>query len=195
MTASVTKAATALLSMILATGAGCTKHAPQTGADSGTKTSSAAGGPSAVSLVGEPCVIVDKATVAVNTVDHASVITTAMGGGAPRTGETRVVGGKSYVEVNGDWQVSKTSPAENAAMMAEERKSAKETCQALGDETVAGVSTAVFSAHVENDGSVSDNKIWIAKDSGLPVKTVSTLEGNTVVTQMNTYSGVIAPQT
>lgn len=48
---------------------------------------------------------------------------------------------------------------------------------------------------VQRSRSVSDNKIWIAKNSGLPVKTVSTLEGNTVVTQMNTYTGVTAPQT
>jgi hypothetical protein len=36
--------------------------------------------------------------------------------------------------------------------------------------------------------------MWIVKATGLPVKTISTIEGGTTVTQVNRYDGISAPQ-
>jgi hypothetical protein len=183
---------------ILLLASGCSKPGSTSAASAdNTSTSSTAttsAPAAAVSLSGDPCAVVNKATDSVNTVDHSTAITTVVAGGAPQSGEARLVGGKSYVQVAGKWHVSPTSAADTAAMLAEVRKSAKQTCQAVGEESLDGVPTAVFTAHVENDGSVSDNKMWVAKGTGLPVKTVSTVEGRTVITQINRYDGVSAPQ-
>jgi hypothetical protein len=143
-----TKSFGVALSMTVLVASGCSKtdtsKPDNRGASENTPVSSAA--PATVLLSGDPCAIVDKATDAVNTVDHATMITTTTGGGAPLLGEARLVGGKSYVQVNGKWRLSPSSPSEMAAMVAEQRKTTKETCKAMGDETLDGVATAKFSA-------------------------------------------------
>jgi hypothetical protein len=189
-----TKAAVSLAAMsLVAAVGGCSKGAATGAASAGASTSPASAPPAAVSLTGDPCAIIDKATLAVITKPHATEITRVENGGAPTKGESRLVDGKSYIQVNGKWRTSPTTPAEMAADVAEARKTTKESCKAAGQEVIDGVPTQAFTAHVENDGSVSENKMWIARASGLPVKTISTIDGTTTVTQINRYDGITAP--
>jgi len=83
-----------------------------------------------------------------------------------------------------------TRPAEEPR--AEEKKAAKQTCEAAGDEAVNGKPAAVYTAHIENQGEVSDNKLWVSKDTGLPLKTEARMQEGTI-TQTFSYDGVVAP--
>jgi len=43
-------------------------------------------------------------------------------------------------------------------------KTAKITCHREGSDSVNGVATTVYAAHVENEGSISDSRVWIASN-------------------------------
>jgi hypothetical protein len=70
-------------------------------------------------------------------------------------------------------------------------KTAKLTCRRSGSDTVNGESAAVYEVHIENEGSISDNKIWVSSKNLLLRSDVST-EGHRYSTVYD-FSNVAPP--
>ncbi|HEY6356623.1 MAG TPA: hypothetical protein VIX35_00180 [Vicinamibacterales bacterium] len=94
-----------------------------------------------------------------------------MTGGSTMTTESITASGVMYIQVNGKWMRSPTSPSDLQQQQQQNQKKMMTTsCQRLPDETVNGTGAMVF--HVQNKGaaSTSDGKVWLAKGTGLPIR-------------------------
>jgi hypothetical protein len=85
-------------------------------------------------------------------------------------GESISVNGAMYVKVRGMWVKSPTSMADTQKRMKESLDQAKYACARLPDESVAGAPAVVIATRSESAGGVSESKVWIAKATGLPIK-------------------------
>ncbi|HEX4505225.1 MAG TPA: hypothetical protein VH722_05800 [Alphaproteobacteria bacterium] len=140
----------------------------------------------------DPCDAIFNAMVAQVKVPFAVQATQAPNNGPAQTMENRFVGGKSYFFVQGQWRSEPVTPDQMIADLTEEKQSAKQTCAVAGDEAVGGQPAMVYTAHIENQGEVSDNKLWVSKATGLPVKSEARMREGTI-TQIFHYDGVTAP--
>jgi len=87
------------------------------------------------------------------------------------TNEAISAGGVNYIMVHGKWRRSPLTPKDALNRIQENLSTAKAySCQHVGDESVNGVSAAVYTSHSENEGVVGDSRTWIAKGTGLPVR-------------------------
>jgi hypothetical protein len=174
--------------------AGCSKAPTTTASSNGTAaaaaSSSAAGG---FSFASDPCEAVFNAMVAQAKQPYVAAITTTKPSGSPTQSETRVVAGKSYFQVDGKWHSVAQTTDQMVADLTSVHKSATGTCKVSGDEAVGGKSATVFDAHIVNQGSASDNRLWVSKDTGLPLKSEAHLEGGEIVAQVFEYDNVTAP--
>jgi hypothetical protein len=93
-----------------------------------------------------------------------------MTGGSTMTSESITASGVMYIQVNGKWMRSPTSPSDLQQLQQQNQKKMTTSCERLPDETVNGTVAIVF--HVQNKGpsSTSDGKVWIAKGTGLPIR-------------------------
>jgi hypothetical protein len=86
--------------------------------------------------------------------------------------ESIVVDGKSYLNYQGHWQPSPVTPAE---MLEQEKKNIEAatayTCHATKDDMVGGQATTVYQVHTENESSKADAEVWVAKSTGLVMRT------------------------
>src|SRR5262249_11707432 len=67
-----------------------------------------------------------------------------------------------YVERNGIWTSLAISSADLVDTLNKMLKTAKITCKRTGTEQVDGQSTTIYSVHIENEGTVTDSKVWIS---------------------------------
>ncbi len=81
-----------------------------------------------------------------------------------------------YVESNGRWVSMNITSKDLIDTMNEQMKTAKMTCHRVGAETVNGLPAAIYTVHVENQGSVSDSKLWISPQN-LEVKSEMQVNG------------------
>lgn len=169
--------------------AGCSKSG------GGNATNAAPGGPAAAgfAFAADPCQAVFDSTLAVLKHDHAVDMTLPAAKGAGKQSQLVQVGGKTYIQVDGVWTVSKMTVDDEVAMINENKKTAATTCKAAGDDTVDGQPVAVYDTHIVNEGSASDNRLWISKLTGLPLKIETHLADGGVGVQHMRYAGVTAP--
>ena len=81
------------------------------------------------------------------------------------------VNGATYAMVNGTWMKSPVSVEQLIQQSQAQVASAKaHTCQAMPDETLDGVAASVYTSHTETANGATDSRVWIAKATGLPVK-------------------------
>jgi len=103
-------------------------------------------------------------------------------GGKATTHEGISTGGVTYIMYGGKWRRSPLSPQAMLVQLDSNLTTAKVyTCQHVSDESVAGVPAAVYTAHTDNEGVKADARIWVAKGSGLVLRTeedVDTGEGD-----------------
>jgi hypothetical protein len=112
-------------------------------------------------------------------------------------GESISTGDAMYVKVRGEWRKSPMTPQ---AMVAQEQENIRNTtiasCTALPDDVVDGKPAAVYQAHYEQkDLGASDARVWIAKATGLPLRTDVSLQAGekvSVVTRFD-YDNIKAP--
>jgi hypothetical protein len=84
------------------------------------------------------------------------------------TGELITTATESFLLYKGKWMKSPMTPQNNIAQMKENLRDTKVyECKKLPDASVNGVSTAVYSAHSENDMAKTDAQLWVAKSTGL----------------------------
>lgn len=81
------------------------------------------------------------------------------------------VNGATYAMVNGTWMKSPVSVEQLIQQSQAQVASAKShTCQVMPDETVDGAAASVYTSHTETATGVTDSRVWIAKATGLPIK-------------------------
>ncbi len=92
-------------------------------------------------------------------------------GGKATTQETISTGGFMYLFVDGHWTRSPMRAQELLAQLKQNLATTKVySCRHVGDESVGGVAAAVYTAHSESDVIIADTRTWIAKGTGLPLR-------------------------
>jgi predicted ATP-dependent Lon-type protease len=121
--------------------------------------------------------------------------TTNISGGATPASITRLVSTATtlYMNAGGKWIAVPMSSAQRIAQINDQAKTTKMTCQHTGDEPVNGEPAALIVAHAENKGVASDNKVWIGKSTGLPLKTESHIAGGMSIITTFDYKNVTPP--
>jgi hypothetical protein len=79
-------------------------------------------------------------------------------------------GTAQYFLVGGEWHSMKETPKETLQRERDNEASSDVACRYLRDESVEGVSTAVFSEHSKTESGESNALIWIAKTNAMPVR-------------------------
>jgi hypothetical protein len=101
---------------------------------------------------------------------HAFMTMTGMGPAGTQS-EMINVDGVTYAMVNGTWMKSPVSVAQLIEQSKAQIASAKShTCQKAADEMVDGLAASVYTAHTETATGATDSRVWIANDTGLPLK-------------------------
>lgn len=94
-----------------------------------------------------------------------------------RTTEGVSTGGAIYVQVSGKWMRSPLTPKQALAQVDTNLATATAySCTHVGDESMAGTAAAVYTAHTENEGVKTDVRTWVAKGSGLILRTEEDLD-------------------
>jgi hypothetical protein len=89
-----------------------------------------------------------------------------------RTIETITAGGVSYVQTGGTWRRSPWTVQQALAQIDTNLTTTTAySCTHVGDESVAGTPATVYTAHAENEGVKTDTRAWVAKGSGLILRT------------------------
>lgn len=114
----------------------------------------------------------DAITRLFNTPNHEYLAQTdAATGDTPMKSEIINSGAAIYIKVEGKWHTSNATAAELQAQEEQNRKNAKITsCKVIKDDTVDGLAVTLYSAHTETEYGISNEQIWIAKNTGLPVR-------------------------
>jgi hypothetical protein len=100
---------------------------------------------------------------------HAAMTTTGLSQ-APLYSEVINVGGATYVKLADRWMKSPMTSEQLAKQSLEKLATLNSTCKQLPDETIGGVAAHVYSAHTERDTGSTDSHVWVAKSTGLPLK-------------------------
>jgi len=119
-----------------------------------------------------------------------------MTGSSNVTSESITTGGVMYIQVNGKWMRSPTSPSEMQQLVRENEKGKTTSCQRLPDEAVNGMAAIVFQVHSKTASSTSDEKVWLAKATGLTLRGEADVLSGTTKTHISTrfeYTNVQPP--
>jgi hypothetical protein len=119
-------------------------------------------------------------------------------GGKPIAMELISAGGQNYVYSGGHWV---RSPMTAAAMAKQEQDNIRDVkafaCQRVRDESVGGMPAVVYSEHSEGEFGTSDAQVWVAKGTGLVLRTENDTDtGDAAKTHLSVrydYSNVQAP--
>jgi hypothetical protein len=137
----------------------------------------------------DDCSPISAAMIATAKTPHTATLTRVKDG-KPVTGKIIQTKDDKFVEVDGKWHSMGDPPGDTSSIEAALKK-AKITCRKLGTEQVEGQTTTVYTAHVENEGTVSDDKLWLGSN-GLPVKVENLVEGRSYSTTFD-YAHADAP--
>ena len=111
--------------------------------------------------------------------------------GKPETNYLVQTPNAKYVQTGGRWITMPSSSQDLLDQLNATMKTAKMECHRLGTEMVSGQSAAIYSMHVENEGTVSDSKVWLSSDR-LPLKSEVVVNGTTI-TSIYDYANVQPP--
>jgi hypothetical protein len=125
---------------------------------------------------------------AANTPHTASV--TREKNGKPVTNKIIQTSDNKYIEIEGKWRSFGPRLSEGGSVE-DKLKTAKLTCAKIGPEQVGGQPATLYTAHMENDDIVSDNRIWLRSD-GLPLRVDQTTEDQSYSTVFD-YEHAEAP--
>jgi hypothetical protein len=113
--------------------------------------------------------------------------------GKSTTLEIITVGASRYLQSGSGWKRIAYSAAESIKEQADQRKDRTSTCRAGRDESVDGVNTSLVVVHTVADDSASDQRVWISKSTGLPVRQVIDINGNNHMEVRYSYNNVTVP--
>ncbi len=114
----------------------------------------------------------DAMTHLFNTPSHQYVTQTSTAlGSKPQASELINTGKAVYVMVDGKWHLTPMTAAQMQEQEEANRKNAKVTeCRVIRQESIEGVPVTVYGSHTETGYGVSDQQIWLAKATGLPLR-------------------------
>ena len=117
--------------------------------------------------------LIDAERKTITTPHHVySTEGSARPGQKARTSEGITAGGVIYIQVSGKWKRSPWTLKQALAQMDTNLTTATAySCAHVGDESEAGTAAAVYTAHTENEGVKADARIWVAKATGLILRT------------------------
>jgi hypothetical protein len=101
------------------------------------------------------------------------IYTTQTQDGTTRTGEIIAMMDAQYILVQGAWMRSPLSMSAQEALQDHRerfRSATAYSCQKLRTESINGVAAVVYQMHSETDEGISDGQLWIATQTGLPIK-------------------------
>jgi len=119
--------------------------------------------------------------------------------GAGKTSETINTGATRYLRIDGSWMASPLNTKALLAQAEENRRDGKEQhCSYLREEAIIGEAAGVYIAHNKSEFGTSDERVWISKHSGLPLKDEIDLSSGgpqdvTHYASRYVYDGVRAP--
>jgi enamine deaminase RidA (YjgF/YER057c/UK114 family) len=122
---------------------------------------------------------------------YNATVTMSDPSGKPHTTKIIFTGNLLYTQVDGQWKSVQMTSKDVTDQIRDAAKTAKTTCHQAGGEAVNGRPATIYTAHVENRGSVSDNKVWVANGAALKSE-VNIKDGPHIVTIFD-YSNVVAP--
>jgi hypothetical protein len=114
----------------------------------------------------DDCATLMNSLIAQTNTPYSSSITMSRPGTPAKTSLSIHTGSKLYVQVEGQWHTMAMSAKEEIDMVRDAAKTAKQTCQVQGSDTVNGEPATVLMAHVVNRGTTSENKVWLSKSHG-----------------------------
>lgn len=139
-----------------------------------------------------PCKAVFDAMLKEAMTPHHAVTTTN-----GRTSELIRTADETFLKIGGTWKRSPMSPQD---LLAQQQKNIRDTtsasCTVLPGEVVGGTAAAVYQAHYEQQArGATDAKVWIAKATGLPLRTDVSLQAGEKVSIVTTfdYDNITAP--
>ena len=109
---------------------------------------------------------------------HAFISSKGLGP-TPMQSEAISINGATYVMVHDRWMRSPQTSQQLAQQAKEKVKTATVyTCKQLADETVGTTLANVYTSHTETGTGTTDTQLWIAKTTGLPLKSEVDLSSN-----------------
>ena len=141
--------------------------------------------------IADDCAPVNTALMTVAKTPYSETITTTDSAGKPVTSHMVQTATTKYIERNGKWTSLPVSSADLVDTLNEQIKTGKMTCTRVGADSVNGQAAVVYMVHRENEGNVSDAKLWISARNR-QLKAEITASGKHFVT-MSDYDHVQAP--
>jgi hypothetical protein len=109
---------------------------------------------------------------------HAFISSKGLGP-TPMQSEAISINGATYVMAHDRWMRSPQTSQQLAQQAKEKVKTATVyTCKQLADETVGTTLANVYTSHTETGTGTTDTQLWIAKTTGLPLKSEVDLSSN-----------------
>lgn len=102
-------------------------------------------------------------------------------------------GSTIYTQVDGQWHSMPMSSKDMIDQIHDAAKTAKTSCHQAGSEAVNGQPTTIYAAHVDNQDSVSDNRIWVSKTNGLALKSEVVIKDGPHMMTVFDYAKVVPP--
>jgi hypothetical protein len=148
-------------------------------------------GLSAAPAFADDCAAVTASMMATAKTPYKSTISRAGKDGKPLISHMVQTPTAKYVETDGKWVTMPISSQDMIDQLGEMLKTVKMTCRLDGSQSVNGQPASIYLVHTENDGTVSDNKIWISAQN-LPLKSEINVDGRQYVSTYD-YSDVQPP--
>jgi hypothetical protein len=144
----------------------------------------------------DDCSLATDAAIAQAKVPHADTHVTTVPGKPPSTVEAVVMNDKVYTQINGSWKVMAFSAQERIDIVKKAQANAAQksrTCQKQGGQTVDGQASSLVTMHSNDNGKVTDARLWMADATGLPLKSEAHLANGTVITDTFRYDNIQPP--
>jgi hypothetical protein len=124
------------------------------------------------SALADDCSTVGKAMLGTGRTPHSLVLTKTDGQGKKTvTNQVQTLHNKYVQTADGKWH------AMNIAIKdLDDDLSGVKTCRRSGSESLSGESTAVYDVHMNLEGSISDNRVWVSSKN-LILKSEGVIEG------------------
>ncbi len=139
----------------------------------------------------DDCADITAAMITTAHTPYRTVISRTGPDGKPVTSEMIQTQSAQYIQQNGKWVTMPLSPQKMIDHIQRMEKSARMECRKLGTEPINGQSATVYTMHVEDEGNISDNKLWIS-DQHLPLRS-EIVAGAQQFISVYDYNNVQAP--
>lgn len=146
---------------------------------------------SAAPALADDCSTLMNVMIAQTQQHYSATIALEVPGQKPQTTKTVYINDTVFTQMDGKWRSMAMPAKETQDMIRNAAKTAKETCHVQGNDSVNGQAAKLYVAHVENRGSVSDNKLWVA--NGKVLKTEVQIQGGPHMVTVFDYANVTAP--